>query len=109
MPGCIERQALQPIEFQFDVQFMARVVRLQIDARHIDFARRRHAASVTVKPVGRPLRRRRKVEFIIRNVGRRPHESLKTGALPKLVRAQGRGYWREAECTDIAGRDVVQR
>ena len=73
-----------------------------------DLGRHAHAAAVAVEPIGRPLRRRRKVEFVIRRPRRGADKGLEAGVLPKLVRARGRHDGRQADVADLAGHDIGQ-
>src|SRR5277367_244243 len=67
------RYMIQP---EGSLQSEARRARLHFDARHTYHSRDTHSASVAAEPIGCPLCRGRKVEFVIRGTGRSTDECL---------------------------------
>jgi hypothetical protein len=97
-----------PIQRQRGVQCVALRRRLHFDAGRADLGRDTHPASIAIEPICRPLRRGRKVEFVVRGAAS-TDECLEAGVPPKLIGTRSRYSGRHAQIADPAGDEIRQR
>ncbi|SRR6266566_8229292 len=71
--------------------------RLYRDLRRVDLGRNTHPRTVAAEPIGSPLCRGRKVEFVIRDARRTGNESLEAGVPPELLGPCRSGYGRHSQ------------
>src|SRR3954451_9146619 len=83
MPECCSWQSRKLVQFQCCLQCEAVGAGLQLDRGWTDLVSHAKAAAVAAEPVGRPLCRRREIEFVIVCPGRRADECFEAGMLPQ--------------------------
>ena len=69
----------------------------------------RMPAAIAIEPIRRPLRRGRKVEFVIGLARQRTHEGLEASVPPKLIGPRSRRDRRQAQIADFAGHDIREQ
>ena len=108
LPNNVTWQAQQLGQLQASLQRVACGARLHLDPGRAYLARNTHPATVTAEPIGRPLCRGRKVEFVIPGAGRGTDKRLEAGVAPKPIGARTRHYGRQAQIVYLAVHEIMQ-